>query len=127
MEGLQTSHVWRNDASQYSPHVWQTFTLPEHTHTCILRCSWRDQGWGNKKGMLSVVTSGGKAPNDYAPWGPAVRCGQEPAPHDEQQLTLSFKPPAAEPPSYDVCARAGGGGGHSLSVRHLVVRPVVFV
>lgn len=127
LAGTTPKCEWRNPASRYEPHTWQSLQLPEgRVHTLFVKCMWRDQGWGNKKGMLSVVTAGGKAPNDYCPWGPAVKCGKEPAPHDESRLTMSFKPDDGER-RYDVCARAGGGGGHSLHVRDFVARPVIFV
>lgn len=127
LDGVDGSARWNNSSSAYAPHYWQSFQLPTRTHTALVHCKWHDQGWGNRKGMLSVVKRGGKAPNDYCKWSADVRCGAEPAPHDEAPLRLRFRPVDDEPLEYDLCARAGGGGGHSLSVKDLVVRPLVFV
>jgi len=124
---LERKRTWRNDGSRYTPHEWQPLAIDGQTnvHTVVLKCRWVDQGWGNRKGMLSIVAPGGTAPNDYADWGADVMCGQEPAPHTEEPLTLSFRPPVCsrEPNmTYTICARAGGGGGHSLTVSNLRVR-----
>jgi len=129
---LERERSWRNDSSRYSAHEWQPLAIDrQHTvHSVVLKCRWHDQGWGNRKGMLSVVAPGGAAPNDYAAWSPHVLCGQEPAPHNEEPLTLRFRPPAnAREPNatYMICARAGGGGGHSLTVKALRVRILRYV
>ena len=91
----------------------------------LVRCQWSDQGWGNQKGMLSVVRANGRAPGDYRAWGNYVVCGQEPAPHEMSPLTLRFRPDAPGPGGaqvpYRIWARAGGGGGHYLTVRELEV------
>jgi hypothetical protein len=126
LEGLTTSHRWSNPESIYHAHDWQPLLLPERPqiHTVMLKCRWNDQGWGNRKGMLSVVLAAGKAPDDYQPWSDAVKCGKEPAPHRPETLSLSFRPEATE--KYKICARAGGGGGHSLDVSNLCVRTIAF-
>ena len=134
---LERQHQWRNDASRYSAHEWQPLAVQRWAsiHSVILKCRWHDQGWGNRKGMLSVVAAGGKAPNDSQRWGADVVCGKEPAPHQEEPLTLHFRPMqlaggalSVEPDAtYTICARAGGGGGHSLTVKELDVRVVRFV
>ena len=81
--------------------------------------------------MLSIVAADGKAPDDYQPWSEHVMCGKEPAPHEWQSLTLRFRPQPSEAagprPPYMICARAGGGGGHSLTVEELCVRELAAV
>lgn len=121
--------TWRNDVQCYSPHDWQSIpsTRPLMLHSVFVRCQWKDQGWGNQKGMLSVVRDGGCAPCDYGPWSSDVMCGKEPAPHKWEALTLSYRPTADGEHTYRICARAGGGGGHSLSVKDLVVRAIAIV
>ena len=141
--GLEASRTWHNSSSQYCPHEWQKLRINEHSiHTVLLRCMWKDQGWGNRKGMLSVVAEGGQAPNDYQQWSPAVMCGMEPAPHDWEHCHLRFCPQPIDDAlqlhssfvsrldsqrTYTLYARAGGGGGHSLSIKDLTVRVLEFV
>ena len=128
LEGLITSHRWSNPESIYHAHDWQLLVFPvrPQIHTVMLKCRWNDQGWGNQKGMLSVVKAAGKAPDDYQPWSDAVKCGKEPAPHRPEPLSLSFRPDCTATEQYKICARAGGGGGHSLDVSNLCVRTVAF-
>ena len=127
----ETKQTWHNPSSRYSAHEWQDLPLDANTrrraHSVLLKCRWQDQGWGNRKGMLSVVAEGGTAPNDYTRWSEKVLAGAEPAPHDQQPLALSFRAPeGAELPPCKLFARAGGGGGHSLTVSQLCVRALVF-
>ena len=129
---LQREHTWHNEAARYSAHEWQPLAIDRQltVHSVVLKCRWVDQGWGNRKGMLSIVAPGGAAPDDYAAWGAQVVCGQEPAPHREEPLTLRFRPSACsrEPnATYTICARAGGGGGHSLTVSNVSVRILRYV
>ena len=135
----EMARSWDNPPSQYAAHEWQPLDLVgvgklPRGHSVIVKCEWKDQGWGNRKGMLSVVKDDGKAPNDYQPWSEAVVCGKEPAPHEWQELKLSFRVDhrdggdgVGDCPKYRLCARAGGGGGHSLQVRNLVVREILII
>lgn len=122
----EAQRKWHNSSSQYEAHEWQPLCIPPIicAHSVIVKCNWKDQGWGNQKGMLCIVQDGGRAPNDYSPWSPAVVCGREPAPHQLSPLRLIFSPAAAM--SYKLWARAGGGGGHSLDVRDLEVRILAY-
>lgn len=123
----ERDHTWRNSASQYSANFWQTISLQKEYHTVYLCMRWKDQGWGNRKGAVSIVdnnSNGGqlpdgtllpaRAPNDFKPCGPCVLDLITPAPHNMGPLRLSFSPKAGG--SYSLWARAGGGGGHSLFV-----------
>ena len=136
---ITTNKTWKNDASRYSAWEWQHLRLAQQlsgpcshrVHTVFLKCEWKDQGWGNRKGMLSVVSDEGKAPNDSQPWSAAVVCGKEPAPHQWEKLSLSFCALRflndGTEHTYRLCARAGGGGGHALSVRQLIMRELLLV
>lgn len=120
---------WRNDASQYKAHEWHLLSSRPgdlRLAAILLQCEWKDQGWGTQKAMLSVVKDGGRAPNDYAAWSSDVVRGCEPAPHTYEKLDLSFRP-ASDAVRYQLFARAGGGGGHALSVRGLQVRDLAIV
>ena len=124
----EESQSWNNMPSRYSPHDWQLIPRLEglKLHTTHVRCQWRDQGWGNRKGMLCVVRGEGCAPNDSCKWGPDVMCGKEPAPHEWEMLFLSYSA-NGEHDEFRLCARAGGGGGHELRVKDLVVRAIALV
>lgn len=134
---LESTKSWRNPSSQYSPHLWQTIEPLDglRVHSVLLDCKWRDQGWGNRKGMISVVKNEGKAPNDYTKWSEDVVCGKEPAPHESTMLQLSFRPGGGDSQQqqqqprdvYKIYARAGGGGGHALTVSDLNVRELALV
>ena len=131
----ETSGDWHGPSHVYSALPWQKLSLQSHAtrlHTVYVACSWRDQGWGNRKGMLSVVAGeDGEAPGDYQPWQPCVVAGREPAPHELSPLRLEFKPEIDTAAGgwlpYRLFARVGGGGGHSLCVRHLAVRELRLV
>ena len=92
----------------------------------VVTMTWRDQGWGNQKGMVSVVetlpsdpTEGGpgtpsdtpEARRDHKPsgmpWGPCVVAGREPAPHADETLRLSF--PIKRGATYALWYRVGAG------------------
>ena len=111
----EMARSWDNPPSQYSAHDWQqldllgTGHLPR-AHSVFISCEWKDQGWGNRKGMLSVVKDNGKAPDDYQAWSDAVVCGKEPAPHEWENLKLSFRVAHSghtDRHRYRLCARAG--------------------
>ena len=121
--------VFRSDASRYTAFEWQSLSVRPgdlRLAAAVVQCEWKDQGWGNRKGMLSVVKDGGRAPNDYAAWGSDVIVGCEPAPHNYEKLDLCFRP-ADDAVRYQLFARAGGGGGHSLFVRKVQVRDLAIV
>mmetsp|Transcript_9350 Transcript_9350/g.13855 ORF Transcript_9350/g.13855 Transcript_9350/m.13855 type:complete len:212 (-) Transcript_9350:77-712(-) len=119
----------------YGASKW--FTLPIHLpsvdiHTVIVRGSWNDQGWGNRKGMLSIVANAdGRAPGDHqAPSSDVVAC-ISPAPHRKEQFQLSFHPLEDhhndnDNEEYTLWTRVGGGGGHALSVQDLSLMLFVY-
>lgn len=110
-----------NDGNNYSAIFWQTLPTVSNAHSILIKGNWNDQGWGNRKGMISVVAKDGKAPDDYESWSDLVVCGKEPAPHSFESLSLSFYPVDDMQP-YKIWLRIGGGGGHYLRVRNFSVR-----
>jgi len=116
----------RYGKDEYEPLQWQI--LPDinpRAQLVILKCEWHDQGWGNRKGMLSVVQGEfGKAPRDYTPWSSDVVCGIEPAPHGNSIVYMSFCPSPLQS-HYSIFVRVGGGGGHSLTVKNLEACQIV--
>mmetsp|Transcript_6084 Transcript_6084/g.9330 ORF Transcript_6084/g.9330 Transcript_6084/m.9330 type:complete len:186 (+) Transcript_6084:138-695(+) len=119
---FQTQCHWHGPTHQYYAKPWQDIAISavSNAHSVVLKCFWRDQGWGNRKGMISVVTDNGAAPNDYAAWSKDVVCGKEPAPHDLEPLLLQFRP--SPEGTYKIWLRVGGGGGHQLVIEDLTVR-----
>lgn len=106
-------------------------------HTVFVTMNWCDQGWGNRKGMISIVNedaSGGlgddgqelpaRAPGDYQAWPPCVVAGKDPAPHNRDPLRLTFHPIKGK--TYSIWYRVGGGGGHRLEVSECTVRVLEF-
>ena len=121
--------MFRSEASRYTAFEWHSLSVRPgdlRLAAVVVQCEWKDQGWGNRKGMLSVVKDGGRAPNDYAAWGSDVMVGCEPAPHNYEKLDLCFRP-SDDAVRYQLFARAGGGGGHSLFVRKVQVRDLAIV
>jgi hypothetical protein len=124
VRGLNVDGPYRTDY----PSLWQTLPRISNAHTVVVKCRWMDQGWGNRKGMLSMVANGGRAPNEYKPWSEDVVAGAEPAPHEMEPMTLSFRPGDETDPRqpYSIWRRIGGGGGHRLRVRDLCVRVIAY-
>jgi len=94
-----------------------------HIHSVILTGKWKDQGWGNRKGMLSIVKGNGRAPDDYQPPSQDVLAYVEPSPHEYEHFELAFYPSKYSPDEkYSLWVRVGGGGGHELEVKDLSMR-----
>ena len=116
---------WQGAYNEYAAYPW--LDLPafgRRPHTARLEFLWRDQGWGNQKGMLSVVRNGGAAPGDYQPWSADVVCGRDPAPHHLTRASMSFAPRPGE--AYKLWVRVGGGGGHALTVVSVRARVLAY-
>jgi len=135
----QASAEWYGPADVYAAFRWQPLPPvdPARTHTAFVDATWKDQGWGNRKGMISVVDESfddAKAPGDRdaspswqgfragegspstsqsTRWPACVVAGKEPAEHESTPLRLSFRP---RNPKHALWARVGGGGGHRLEV-----------
>ncbi|CAM9307562.1 unnamed protein product, partial [Heterosigma akashiwo] len=80
-------------------------------------CTWKDQGWGNRKGqmLLRLCDELGQVKREFDMFGIA--------PHNESPAMFELTSPedlAVVQPgdTVDVYYRVGGGGGHRLSVRN---------
>jgi len=132
-----TGDEWEHERSldRYGPpNIYEAFewsTLPVNsstTHTVIVTGMWKDQGWGNRKGMISIVTNNGRAPNEFEGRSKDVISYIEPSPHRWEAFQLvapiqrSCNESGDKKEVYKVWARVGGGGGHRLLVQGLTVR-----
>ncbi len=123
-ENWEVSISRTNPSHIYHAYFWQCLPIPQNSHTAFIRLLWNDQGWGNRKGMISIVDdtlAPAHAPGDAEKRPSCVVAKAEPAPHDEQPLKLAFRPKNEK--SYSIWYRVGGGGGHSLTISgcHLFV------
>lgn len=129
------SLIQRGSPYFYGALKW--FTLPIHLpsvdiHTVSISGEWMDQGWGNRKGMLSVVANNGRAPSDHEAPCSDVVAYISPAPHRNERFQLSFNPDEShhidedDLEEYTLWTRVGGGGGHTLSVRDLSLRIFIY-
>ena len=104
---------------------------PGRFHSVTLKCTWRDQGWGNRKSQLFVV--GRNRRNASLPIIPRpqwniqnghVLYSSPIAEHREQQLTITFYP-RDDVDTYHLWYKVGGGGGHELFVNNLKVYTII--
>ena len=95
-------------------HLWMELPLPlqERLHSIHLNASWKDQGWGNRKGNVSITSSIHAFTPDIV-----VNSGAE---HTASQLNLEFKVQPGK--KYYLMYRVGGGGGHSLHVSDIKLK-----
>mmetsp|Transcript_8543 Transcript_8543/g.14983 ORF Transcript_8543/g.14983 Transcript_8543/m.14983 type:complete len:301 (-) Transcript_8543:155-1057(-) len=82
-------------------------------HSILVSMTWKDQGWGNRKGRVFVVAGGGR-----------VVYSSGIAPHNLEQFSFTFEPRQNE--SYHLWYNVGGGGGHSLRLSNVSVQALVF-
>ena len=110
-------------------------------HTVCLKCRWKDQGWGNRKGKLFVVAQGSAASKDTttcqegrhmeadetALFGEGRFVYKSPvaAAHDFEDLQIMFTTPQKDE-TYHLWVVVGGGGGHKLFVVDLCAHTLVF-
>mmetsp|Transcript_28363 Transcript_28363/g.53327 ORF Transcript_28363/g.53327 Transcript_28363/m.53327 type:complete len:302 (+) Transcript_28363:256-1161(+) len=99
-------------------------------HSVTLNCTWRDQGWGNRKGRIFIV---GHRRSDTGAIPGICRDGpgegrivwQSPvAEHYVQSLRMWFRPRPDE--VYYLWYSPGGGGGHDLRLMNVVLHALVF-
>jgi len=101
-------------------------------HTIIFDFHWKDQGWGNTKGYVLVMSSTNDTKisdenvQDYSrafPYGAVTGTKFGEAPHEltQKRLLISNNKNRDEEETFNVWANAGGGGGHSLSIHNAVV------
>jgi len=115
LPGFNANHA------DHAKHHWTSISLPTRWEatfrTGTLSVTWKDQGWGNRKGHIWARVNGERP----QPW---QRLSREVAAHNWRSDT--FQLPAAwfvtdEPEnrsgSLELACDIGGGGGHSLHVR----------
>lgn len=104
----------------HDPILWFQCDLKGIT-AARLTASWKDQGWGNRKGAIHarVTTEIGSNKTPF-PWR---QIGPYPAPHDREHMEISlpeeFFSNADDLPvdaQLELGCEVGGGGGHSLHI-----------
>ena len=90
--------------------------------TGTIQCTWKDQGWGNRKGKLSLklIAPDGTEKASYTVEGVA--------PHEPEELEVTLVATdavlaeATDGCKYQITTVVGGGGGHELHLTNLVLR-----
>lgn len=93
------------DAIQYATEIPILPDMP--IHTLLISMIWRDQGWGNKKGRVFVIS---KSKEGII----RVVYTSKDAPHSRQKLRIGIHPKDDE--TYHLCYKVGGGGGHEINL-----------
>jgi len=137
-EGYETEYS-SSVVSNYD-HAAKWFSLPmlsfpsSKIHSITVRGLWRDQGWGNRKGILAIL-SGGNDHNaitnylDNSDSESGVVSIITVAPHQWETFELTFFPDPLHhinrgeegEEEYELWYRIGGGGGHELFIKKLTV------
>mmetsp|Transcript_17464 Transcript_17464/g.25227 ORF Transcript_17464/g.25227 Transcript_17464/m.25227 type:complete len:279 (+) Transcript_17464:111-947(+) len=90
--------------------------LRSRIHSIVLRCEWKDQGWGDQKGQLFI-----KKGNDEN----VIDLSGLLAPHLLDDFEVSFHVDASS--SYQIWYKVGGGGHHhELLIRNLEIQYIFF-
>mmetsp|Transcript_27830 Transcript_27830/g.47311 ORF Transcript_27830/g.47311 Transcript_27830/m.47311 type:complete len:303 (+) Transcript_27830:3-911(+) len=94
-------------------------------HSILLSMTWRDQGWGNRKGRVFVVEQEGERPATSEPFGGglivyASGIGQ----HEDQRLDITLQP--RQKRKYHLWYAVGEGGGHSLHLSYVNIQNLIF-
>lgn len=95
--------------------------LQTSTHTVKLTCSFKDQGWGNRKGNLFITEFQNDREGDQA-LGKKIATSPT-AGHQWTSCGLIFKPKIGI--TYAFAYKVGGGGGHELHTRDLKLESYV--
>ena len=89
-----------------SPREWYSADARDAT-SATLELTWRDQGWGNRKGTLHARKAGEED------W---VEITSEPAPHESARLVVCLPTRLLGGGEVQLGYTIGGGGGHRLIV-----------
>ena len=138
--------TWEGDstAGDIPRKVIRIPVLKGCTHTIRLSCRWKDQGFGETKGKLYVVSrpltqsTSSSSPSTVVHGRPSssyprdrcffergrVVCESSNAPHQMDTLDLTFSPKNHE--TYYLFEKAGSGGSHLLYVENLMWTATVF-
>lgn len=106
-------------------------------HTVALKCQWKDQGWGNRKGRLFVIGKRREVLGDPEHQqqrqqqqsedqfdGGRVVFKSDVSPHTFESLEVHFSPQMEE--DYYLWYVVGGGGGHLLMIEDFCVCTLAF-
>lgn len=112
--------------------ILDSWLFPTQVHTVLFTCHYRDQGWGNRKGVIYIteLSESQQEEEDHANADvrrnhrDKVIVQSDTAQHYDLFLCLKFKPkPGVQ---YAICYKVGGGGGHELYIDHSKLKSVVY-
>jgi len=101
-------------------------------HSIIIEFDWYDQGWGNRKGQVYVMTRPSKQSNHRRHATPAPYDGgrvvyESPlAEHQPSKLRIELPPPESADEEYSLWTKVGGGGGHLLFLNDGTIRTLLY-
>jgi hypothetical protein len=140
--------IWHGDVETGDLPVRSSYRIPVmagFTHSVTLSLWWKDQGWGNRKGHVYIVASPKERfvsseqqheansattttttppTDDHFQGGRLVWQTADSAPHEWEQIELSFSPYDSE--IYHIWYGAGSGGGHELHLRDCRLSTFIF-
>lgn len=101
----------------------------DNPHTIFLKCRWKDQGWGERKGRIFVVAHSEENANDNCQANEHFESGKvvymsPVASHSFENLSIAFSPQKST--MYHLWYIVGGGGGHLLIIEDLFAETLVF-
>jgi len=128
---LLIHNVWHGTHEEASNtpgrSVWIPAHFPRRTHSIVLTCKWRDQGFGTRKGALFVVAVDvHDDPNSttlQSMDNGMIVCKSPLAPHEEESLRMSFSYSSSK--AYYLWYRVGSGGGYGLYVNDLKCHTII--
>lgn len=103
-----------SDTHRMGPEI--PVVLGSRTHSIVLETRWRDQGYGNRKGVLFVIANDSNATRKEVQSfsiGRLVKASPL-IHHDDRRITLHFRPKPKE--VYHLWIHVGGGGGHEIQL-----------
>lgn len=107
-----------NSSSTETMHVHHVLgPVPTNAEEVFVKCQWKDQGWGNQKGRLYLKPDPKRGNEYHDIFGTH-------APHNWQtaKATVSMSELNMLPgDSLSLCYKVGGGGGHALYAKDIVV------
>ena len=112
---------------RHQSYQWFSFHVPvaaSNIKSIVFTGSWKDQGWGYRKGKLSIVSSAAGFPE-------GILSSVKVAPHEWESFNLEFTPTLFHhyhdncikegSDQYELWYRVGGGGGHELFIKDLSI------